>query len=126
VNQQVAKVEVTPKVVRPGGAFTIQVSSYDGPRGFANIQADCVFVELARDRFSFATAKQVELDEEFTLTIDVPCGARDGPHFLAALRVSHEEESAAPVTQGNLLDRAFDLQTLGFVVGDKELSAHRV
>ena len=80
-----AQVEVTPKVVRPGSTITVHVSGYDGRMGVGNVQADCVSVEPARDRFSFGVGAQIEVSHEFAVTLRIPDGVRAGPHFLARL-----------------------------------------
>jgi len=125
----VVKVEVTPKIVSPGSPITVRVTGYDGPKEFANIQAECVFVELARDLLSFSTGMQVELADEFTFMLNVPAGARRGPHFLAGLRVRAREDpdgsTAAPVVQRNLLERRLDVEGLAFLVGDDDAGVGR-
>lgn len=114
------QVEVTPKVVRAGSTITVRVSGYDGPMGAANIQVNCVHVELARDRFSFSTGIQIEVAEEFAVTLNVPDGVPAGPHFLAGLQAlapqNPDGPPTVPVTQRNLLDRNADLQRISFLV----------
>jgi hypothetical protein len=120
----VTQVEVMPKVIRAGSAITIRVSGYDGPTGFRTIQADCVFVEPARDRFSFSMGIQVEVSHEFAVSLAVPDGVPAGPHFLARLTLAPQAPNdipAAPATQHNLLDGTIDLHRLAFVVGDEDI-----
>ena len=116
------QVELIPKVVPPGAVLTVRVSGYDGPTGFVDIQADCVFVQLARDRFGFSISLKVEAAEEFAVMLSVPDGAPTGAYFLAKLLVlatRHPAVSpAAPVVQRNMLDGTIDLQSLAFLVGE--------
>jgi hypothetical protein len=124
IHQRVTQIEVMPKVIRPGSAITIRVSGYDGPTGLRAIQADCVFVEPARDRFSFSIQIQVEVSHEFTVTLAVPDGVPVGPHFVARLTLAPQapnDSKVAPVAQWNLLDGTTDVHLLAFLVGDEDV-----
>jgi hypothetical protein len=123
-NQRVTQVQVMPKVIRAGSEITIRVSGYDGPTGLGNVQADCVFVEPARDRSSFSIGMQVEVSHEFTVMLAVPDTVPAGPHFLARLTLAPQAPNdfpAAPVDQLNLLDGTIDVQGLAFLVGDEDV-----